>query len=676
MKKFRWIHLSDIHFQTKNVSFNTQKLREKLPEFLAGLDGNFDAMIITGDFRYAPEKENNPQKVVDYINLLCEKLRWTDTPKVITVPGNHDLDRGSVRTAVIRSAKDKYQPNMGTFDPELLGQLLGGFNFYNNMHEKLRDVSQWDGSNPHGIAEFDECNFLLLNTAVTAGLSSEEEQHTLLLGSSYVAEKLDYLKKKNKPVIAIGHHALELLSTEEKREITNLFEQEGVRLYLCGHSHSQEADSFSQNGRYVNIGCLLQKSKTEAVRASFDIGELETDGTVKLTSYKWDIDQKNWFADPPYDRDYRSLYDFPKINDNSKEKKHIKLVENPFTIVGYTLLGSLGCDGIKYYWKKDDKYVESIAFNRRLRNLKIKEDADISAYTISTSFGCVLSATEQQCRFCETGTLKFGGHLRAEDIALQCIFMAEYDSNCPSYKQVRNNAREFAFMGQGEPGYCYPAIKRAIMYTDYVMDKLGQKVSRYVISTCGVTEFIQALTEDLKNSVFKNKITIHLSLHEIDEKRNELMPINNIYDYQEVIACCKKLYQVTNEKIGVGILMFDKYQTKDGKSYTLTPKRLEEILSVLDNDVFRIDLCFVNNTDAGRQKHELSNEMADALFQVVLDKGFEGKIFTSFGDMQKSGCGMLYSSMENKSEVGSTTIEHFNKAVQLLQEVKEYCYER
>ncbi len=38
------------------------------------------------------------------------------------------------------------------------------------------------------------------------------------LGSSYVAEKLDYLKKKNKPVIAIGHHALELLSTEEKRD--------------------------------------------------------------------------------------------------------------------------------------------------------------------------------------------------------------------------------------------------------------------------------------------------------------------------------------------------------------------------------------------------------------------------------------------------------------------------
>ncbi len=62
----------------------------------------------------------------------------------------------------------------------------------------------------------------------------------------------------------------------------------------------------------MNIGCLLRKSKTEAVRAGFDIGELETDGTVKLTSYKWDIDQKNWFADPPYDRDYRSLYDFQK----------------------------------------------------------------------------------------------------------------------------------------------------------------------------------------------------------------------------------------------------------------------------------------------------------------------------------------------------------------------------
>ena len=246
-----------------------------------------------------------------------------------------------------------------------------------------------------------------------------------------------------------------------------------------------------------------QKSKTEAVRASFDIGELETDGTVKLTSYKWDIDQKTGLQIHLMTGTIDLCMIFQKSMTIVKEKKHIKLVENPFTIVGYTLLGSLGCDGIKYYWKKDDKYVESIAFNRRLRNLKIKEDADISAYTISTSFGCVLSATEQQCRFCETGTLKFGGHLRAEDIALQCIFMAEYDSNCPSYKQVRNNAREFAFMGQGEPGYCYPTIKRAIMYTDYVMDKLGQKVSRYVISTCGVTEFIQALTEGFEEFRFQ-----------------------------------------------------------------------------------------------------------------------------------------------------------------------------
>lgn len=51
--------------------------------------------------------------------------------------------------------------------------------------------------------------------------------------------------------------------------------------------------------------------------------------------------------------------------------------------------------GLSITGKKTTKYVESIAFNRRLRNLKIKEDADISAYTISTSFGCVLSATEQ-----------------------------------------------------------------------------------------------------------------------------------------------------------------------------------------------------------------------------------------------------------------------------------------
>ena len=267
-------------------------------------------------------------------------------------------------------------------------------------------------------------------------------------------------------------------------------------------------------------------------------------------------------------------------------------------------------------------------------------DRITSAYTISTSIGCNLSTSGQQCKFCETGTNKFHGYLKAEEIALQCIFMAKYDSNCTSYPQLKDNMREFAFMGQGEPCYNYLAIKQAILLTDYVMEKIDQKVSRYIISTCGITEF---------------------------------MPINKDHNYSEFIRYCRILHQVSGEKIGVGILMFNKYKltNSEEKKYTLTKDKLDEILSLLDKDVFRIDLCTVNSTSTG-SNHKLSMEIANELLEFVKSKGYEGKIFTSFGDSELSGCGMLSSSIEKMEDAGNKTIQQFNLSIDLLREAQEY----
>lgn len=207
------------------------------------------------------------------------------------------------------------------------------------------------------------------------------------------------------------------------------------------------------------------------------------------------------------------------------------------------------------------------------------------------------------------------------------------------------------------------------------MQQLGQTISRYIISTCGVSGFIPSLIQDIKSGIFKNKVTVHLSLHDIDEARSEIMPINENDDYKETIEYCKALYRVTREKIGVGILMFDKYTGREIKSRTLTPERLDGILSVLDNDIFRIDLCTVNKTSAGQQNHQLSNQSANKLYEVATKKGFEVKIFTSFGDNQQSGCGMLSSSPVDIEEAGNTTIRHFNAAINLLLEAKKYYLE-
>ena len=117
--------------------------------------------------------------------------------------------------------------------------------------------------------------------------------------------------------------------------------------------------------------------------------------------------------------------------------------------------------------------------------------------------------------------------------------------------------------------------------------------------------------------------------------------------------------------------MFNRYQTSDGKRYTLTKKKLEEILDLLDKDVFRIDLCAVNKTSTGSQ-HQLSNEKAREFLEIVKEKGYEGKLFTSFGDGEQSGCGMLSSSISDMEEAGTRTIEQFNQSVELLKQAQEY----
>ena len=83
-----------------------------------------------------------------------------------------------------------------------------------------------------------------------------------------------------------------------------------------------------------------------------------------------------------------------------------------------------------------------------------------------------------------------------------------------------------------------------------------------------------------------------------------------------------------------------------------------------------MDLCTVNKTDLGNQR-QLSHEDANRYLQMTKDLGFESKIFASFGDSEDMGCGMLRSSIANLNDPGNTTISHFNRAVELLNEAKK-----
>lgn len=665
-KIFKWVHISDIHFNTSKEGFNTNRLREKLIEHLKEIK-DVNVLVLSGDYRFAPTGEKDVKPVANYIKELMGALNLKlPYNELIMVPGNHDLYRDEIRKAVVKAEREEYSPEDGVFDTVRLKYLLGNFSFYNTLTTELGCNNIGNNTNPHALINFEKFRILLLNTAITS--CDDMDAGNLLIGSEYL-HALFHNTDNNLPTIAIGHHGLEWLNERERNACLKYLEDIGVYTYLCGHSHTLWVSEYGKL-KQINVGCLTQKDKS--VIAGFSVGELNSDGTLFIDNYKWESDYQAWYKNEPSSKKFINLYENKIIKKESDTKQKVQLTDCPFKLVGLTLLGSLGTEGVKYHWEKNGHTVESIAFNKRLKGDYNEGDIDkVSAYNISVSYGCQLSSFKRECRFCETGGQKYYGNMTAEEIALQCIFMIEYDSNCPSFPHVRNNRREIAFMGQGEPGFNYPSIRQAMIITDKAMEIIDQQISRYIISTCGIGDFLPLLIDDIKHSKFRNRVTLHFSLHAVDHDRDLLMPINQDYNYIDFINRCSELKDLTGEKIGVGVLMFKNYKfSNNATPYTLTDEKLIKILSKLDKNVFKIDLCTLNTPSFGSQD-SMSYEEAQHLFDLVANAGYECKIFSSFGENLNSGCGMLGLDKVAKQKIGSTTIEHFNASMELLNKVKQ-----
>lgn len=678
---FKWAHLSDLHFQEKG-GYTIDKAREELPEYLRQKVGECDALFITGDFRFAKESDGDVDAICGYVDTVKDAIK---AKCILCVPGNHDLKRTKMRTALIEQIVNKYDSsNKGYFDTEIEEYLNSGFGFFKEIETRLNSNQKLiEGNKIHKTISLEQCDILLLNTAITAG--RDEERGSLVMGINYLK---DALKERNhdKPVIVLGHHGASFWQREEQKLIFDLFEKEKIKLYLCGHEHALYNEYIGNNAiLQITAGCL-KKDSCEA-QVGFSSGILGNDNKVSYeihfwengTTYSWMSLQKkenvielgSRYSREKAEVTNSSIADLI-LNYPASEKKTYN-----FLLDGYTPLGNRGRNGMKYYWKKGEDRVESLTFNQRLSEpskdpKQSQEDNSISAYTTSMSFGCILSANSMQCRFCETGSRPFKGFLSAEEIAMQNIFMVACDAGWPNYPEVRNHKREFAFMGQGEPGYQYSTVREAIRLTDIAMKKMDQQVYRYNISSCGVYDFIPSLIDDIKSGIFDNKVTLHFSLHASGEERNRIMPINKEYNYREFIYWCEKLYEVTHEKIGVGLMMFKGFMPnqrvgeQNFDAYTLTGIKLQEILRELKSEIFSIDLCELNKTSVIAKQDEMTNMEAEKLLEIANAYGFETKIFSSFGRDQSAGCGMLSSDFIDANEDVKIFEEQYSISLDLL----------
>jgi 23S rRNA (adenine2503-C2)-methyltransferase len=156
---------------------------------------------------------------------------------------------------------------------------------------------------------------------------------------------------------------------------------------------------------------------------------------------------------------------------------------------------------------------------------------------ISSQVGCAMG-----CTFCATGQFGFDRHLDAGEIVAQVAYANAYLSTNPLPKspvQVTN----VVFMGMGEPLANYRNTIESIRRMTALM---GISARSITVSTVGYVPGMRKLTDD------PLPLNLAVSLHStIPSERSKLVPINERYPIDDVVAAAKGYYDEKGRRISL-----------------------------------------------------------------------------------------------------------------------------
>ena len=183
----------------------------------------------------------------------------------------------------------------------------------------------------------------------------------------------------------------------------------------------------------------------------------------------------------------------------------------------------------KFLWQLNDgSMIESVLLNH----------GGHKTACISSQAGCPL-----RCMFCETGANGFKRNLTRGEILGQFLMMEKING-----ADINN----VVFMGMGEPFLNEDNVFSAIRsMNDKNMRNLGAR--HITISTSGIAPGIEDLAD------FEIPLRLSLSLHAPnDELRSKLMPVNNQYPLQRVVAALRRYRERTGERITIEYALIDR----------------------------------------------------------------------------------------------------------------------
>ena len=267
---------------------------------------------------------------------------------------------------------------------------------------------------------------------------------------------------------------------------------------------------------------------------------------------------------------------------------------------------------IKYSLKlHDNKLVEGVIIPSRKR---------LTA-CISSQAGCSLS-----CTFCATGTLKLERNLNFSEIYDQ-VYILNEQAKLKFGKPLSN----IVYMGMGEPLLNYENLIKSInLITN---DRgLGMSPKRITVSTAGIAKMIKKLADD------DVKFNLALSLHTADnEKRNNIMPINESIDLTKLEEAIKYFYDKTGTRVTYEYILFD------GVNDTL--EDANQLVNFCKKAPCKVNLIEYNQVD-GFPFKKSSNKKTNNFIEYLKERNVIVNLRKSKGKDINAACGQLVNKLK------------------------------
>jgi 23S rRNA (adenine2503-C2)-methyltransferase len=229
---------------------------------------------------------------------------------------------------------------------------------------------------------------------------------------------------------------------------------------------------------------------------------------------------------------------------------------------------------------------------------------------ISSQSGCPLT-----CTFCATGRMRFGRNLTASEILDQALHFRRMEA-----------IDHAVFMGMGEP----------FLNVDAVFDSarrlpdLGITHRRTTISTVGWLPGLRRFVDEVEEPV-----RLALSLHAADPAvRSELMPVNERYPLEDVVAECRRYVRLRRRRVFVEYVLL-----ADVNDSTAHARALAEML---DARSFKVNLIPYNPISSAGGPYSASSRDAIERFRRVLERArIPATVRLTRGRDIEAACGQL-----------------------------------